>query len=902
MDKLKEPIIFDGTREGDNPKGRILINLKIVTVQRLRYDEGYAKVRMRYLLCVQAQDNAPKINIVLEEKELRSNRMLSYIFDKYEAVVPEFCSFVNPDIEEEGVTKQVRAKIFKEAKKTHSIMVPFCGGWYLANEMGYGYCRPLNLYLHNLAVQNYLAYCSFLQPPITIQLKQVLVEFRKLCEDLTVRFSCILDPDVRRFFFLFWHYCYMATLFYHCQSNQTCCVEIDDPILRRNVIQFFFGIQQVGSCEMETNTTTRQAFINKFAQTKDLPFIVEERITSGRNTMRAKASDLQKQIADQCANADPSAVPVIFSDKPMDYPGLLHLRLDSGSFSGNIFQASAFDFYSYFCKLSVFFTKAFWDETLSKNVAYYSKQGKQPLYIIFATLSVVLQACYKERDLNLEQLLGVDEDIEAFLDRYLPKISAIPKMQMGEFLTAVLSLKDSKRVQVYHRLEKETAKCVPQQVLEHEACILIGDDGWALNDIAFDKVLDEIPNAPSRRESLRILDRDGALSEARTNRDSLQNKLSVHTFEGETIYWSFVVLRAELFAVPEEEPIEEQLPGHRYFLLGKRAESERQLYWDFDDEKSMNRHMLITGKSGAGKSFLLQKLIRQAAANQMTTIVFHNQGELPDVQDRRVIDVAKDKPSIGFTSEQDFYDAQKIAALLKQALRLRDTQANTIRQCYAEYLKRTGPHSLFDFFGKFKKIATDLELNNYSSVQARLSEILDSKAFSAEPIRWGEYEGKTLILDFCGCSDYTDLFQMQAELLLRDLYYYKKHSPSSPLIVIVDEFQRMKTDDNSALALILREGRKYGWSLWLASQLAASGKSAQLKKLSDQASLQLYFTQGAKGNREIGNMLGTTAGKKNQIFKDLQGLGIGEFLVLQDGKDIRKCIGEPEIDAMSEAE
>lgn len=112
MDKLKEPIIFDGTREGDNPKGRILINLKIVTVQRLRYDEGYAKVRMRYLLCVQAQDNAPKINIVLEEKELRSNRMLSYIFDKYEAVVPGFCSFVNPDIGEEGVTKQVRAKIF----------------------------------------------------------------------------------------------------------------------------------------------------------------------------------------------------------------------------------------------------------------------------------------------------------------------------------------------------------------------------------------------------------------------------------------------------------------------------------------------------------------------------------------------------------------------------------------------------------------------------------------------------------------------------------------------------------------------------------------------------------------------------------------------------------------------
>lgn len=183
-------------------------------------------------------------------------------------------------------------------------------------------------------------------------------------------------------------------------------------------------------------------------------------------------------------------------------------------------------------------------------------------------------------------MLEINEDIEAFLDRYLPEISTIPVMRTEEFLAAVHSVAENRDVRIYQRLEKENEKCVPQQVLEQEACILVGDDGWALNDIAFKKVLDTIPHAPSRREALRILDRDGVLSEARTNRNSLQNKLCVHTFEGQTVIYPFVVLRAELFAVPEEEIEEEQLPDHRYFLLGRRADSERPLYWDFDDEKT----------------------------------------------------------------------------------------------------------------------------------------------------------------------------------------------------------------------------------------------------------------------------------------------------------------------------
>jgi DNA phosphorothioation-dependent restriction protein DptH len=281
----------------------------------------------------------------------------------------------------------------------------------------------------------------------------------------------------------------------------------------------------------------------------------------------------------------------------------------------------------------------------------------------------------------------------------------------------------------------------------------------------------------------------------------------------------------------------------------------------------MNRHMLITGKSGAGKSYLLQRLVRQAATKQITTIIFHNQGDLPDVPSRKIIDIAADKPSVGSSSEMDFYDALKIAALLQQVLRLRNTQANTVRQCYVEYVKRTSQQSLFGFFKSFKEIAKDLELTNYSSIQAKLGEILDSKAFSAKPINWAEHEGATLILDFRGCSDYVNLFQMQAELLLRDLYCYKKRNPSSPLIAIVDEFQKMDTGDNSALAVILREGRKYGWSLWLASQLAESGNGAQLKKLFDQASLQLYFSQGAKGNRSIGKCLGRRLAKRIKFLK-----------------------------------
>ena len=46
-------------------------------------------------------------------------------------------------------------------------------------------------------------------------------------------------------------------------------------------------------------------------------------------------------------------------------------------------------------------------------------------------------------------------------------------------------------------------------------------------------------------------------------------------------------------------------------LIGTVEGSKHEIYWEFGNPKLGNRHLLIQGKSGTGKTYLIQRLIME---------------------------------------------------------------------------------------------------------------------------------------------------------------------------------------------------------------------------------------------------------------------------------------------------
>jgi hypothetical protein len=123
---------------------------------------------------------------------------------------------------------------------------------------------------------------------------------------------------------------------------------------------------------------------------------------------------------------------------------------------------------------------------------------------------------------------------------------------------------------------------------------------------------------------------------------------------------------------------------------------------------------------------------------------------------------------------------------------------------------------------------------------------------------------------------------------MTDLYRWQKKNETqtssdaankNPLILVIDEFQHLDTSKNSIINEILREGRKYGVSFWLASQTVSSENGALFNTCVKQAGVRIFFDSGKEGNKKIAGLLGNTQKEKNNFLKILdEQLSKGQFL------------------------
>ena len=105
-----------------------------------------------------------------------------------------------------------------------------------------------------------------------------------------------------------------------------------------------------------------------------------------------------------------------------------------------------------------------------------------------------------------------------------------------------------------------------------------------------------------------------------------------------------------------------------------------------------------------------------------------------------------------------------------------------------------------------------------------------------------------------------------------------------PLVLIMDECQRLCWNENSFASKLMKESRKYGISIWAGTQ--SLGKKTISNALG-QCSLQLAFKPDADGVSSLSKEL-TDFNKAlfNKCAMRLRSLGRGEFLYVKNGEII----------------
>lgn len=312
----------------------------------------------------------------------------------------------------------------------------------------------------------------------------------------------------------------------------------------------------------------------------------------------------------------------------------------------------------------------------------------------------------------------------------------------------------------------------------------------------------------------------------------------------------------------EEKPLQDVR-----VLIGTAQGSTKKVYWEFGHRELANRHILISGKSGQGKTYFIQCLLMELALNNISSIIFDYTGgfkksklepEFKDIlgESLEQILVVRDKfPINPFKKnekeldedeyiEEDFTDiAERMKAVFGAVYKdLGIQQLNSIYQAIMAGLRKYGDGM------NLEMLRQELELDTSGPAKTALSQLnplIDKNPFNnSQDFDWSELEkakGKVFVIQLSGFAP--DIQKVITEFILWDLWHYKlQHGDQTkPLPVILDEAQNLDHSEKSPSAKILTEGRKYGWSGWYATQflrgLLSTDEIARLQN----SSQKIYF-------------------------------------------------------------
>lgn len=337
-------------------------------------------------------------------------------------------------------------------------------------------------------------------------------------------------------------------------------------------------------------------------------------------------------------------------------------------------------------------------------------------------------------------------------------------------------------------------------------------------------------------------------------------------------------------------------------LIGKVKGSNNDLYWEYGNKGLANRHLLITGKSGQGKTYFMQTLLFELSKNNISsTIIDYTNGfTLPQLEEPfkdelgdklvnhfvysdklPVNPFAKFKMDIGIgtlVEQQDDDMIDRVVSVLDFVFNLGIQQKYSLKQVITEVYERYGENTTFT---KVKEALIESESN---TLLGRIDPLISRDPFTYEnnEFNWGDIfnnKGEVHIFQLAGFQP--QLQKVLTEFLLWDMYNYTtlNGSKNNPIPVLLDEAQNLNFKDSSPTTKIMKEGRKFGWSAWFATQSLSSIRDGggDLGSLFNAAE-QIHFQPTEDQVTKVANTLGSSNDKK-YFENELSNLQKGEAMI-----------------------
>lgn len=345
-------------------------------------------------------------------------------------------------------------------------------------------------------------------------------------------------------------------------------------------------------------------------------------------------------------------------------------------------------------------------------------------------------------------------------------------------------------------------------------------------------------------------------------------------------------------------------------LIGTSEGSTHEVYWEFGSSKINNRHLLIQGASGYGKSYFIQKMLKELSKQGIPSIIidytdgFKKSKLEPDFKNsmedkieqyyvflnkfplnpfkRYSVEIDDDE----FVPEDEVLVATRFKDVINSVYKFGNQQQPAIYNAALDGIRKYGDDMDLT---KFKEELMRRDTPEAKSALNKITQLLDINPFKSEDFDWScldKMDGKIRIIQLTGISK--DIQMVITEFILRDLWNYKKNSGDEkhPFIVVLDEAQNLDFSSNdSPCNKILKEGRKFGWSGWFATQfLKGSMKTEEINTLGN-ASEKIYFHPTDNSISDVASNLTKDSSAKKHWEQKLSKLNKGQCIVHGHLKD-----------------
>lgn len=277
-----------------------------------------------------------------------------------------------------------------------------------------------------------------------------------------------------------------------------------------------------------------------------------------------------------------------------------------------------------------------------------------------------------------------------------------------------------------------------------------------------------------------------------------------------------------------------------------------------------NSHMMILGQSGMGKTFFLCRKMEEAVSNGKTILIVDFSGSFTSRELKKnqfqymesitILNLLKK----GFTLRllENEMRSDLTNAIFKILIKQGYFQKKLLREAVDKVFENKNCFSIPSLIETLELLSNkreDEERKNIFRLLSKLDCYSEIKKIFISP-RMGHYRRETQIY-IIQVSGYGEIQRKFCVEFLSELIWQNfRHGWKMFDVTIFDEFQSMELKPGSALSAMLREGRKYGLSVWLASQFLGNYDKEAVETLM-QAGNKIFFRPTENDERAIADFV-----------------------------------------------